>query len=154
MRVSFIRLQSILTEYILPTRKKRKKLKDQKCYIMPSLKECVFKKVLGVKEYNEEGKGYKSWKTIRRECRRVHGILLDDEAEMCGLVEDPDGQKIQLPLSMILTDLPKLSPPSKENADELTKMIKNQLHERPLLGREVEFSVRRKTKQNLNFKFR
>ena len=137
MRISFMRLESLVSRFT-----KRKKLRKRKCFIMPSLKESVFEKVLPVAEYNKEGSQFKSWERIRRECRRVHGIILDNQPELCGLVRDPDGQQLQLPMSMILKTLPKLSSPSSRNADELAQMVIAQLFEKPLLGHEMNFSVR------------
>jgi len=108
---------------------------------MPSLKECKLNKVLPVSEYNAAGSQYKPWQSIRRECRRVHGIILDDKPEICGLVTDPGGKQLQLPLSMILKNLPKISSPSHKSADEFSQMVIAQLEGKPLFNHEMSFTV-------------
>ena len=108
---------------------------------MPSLKVCRFIKGLPVAEYNTEGSLYKPWKSIRRECRRVHGIILDDKPEICGLVKDSDGKLLQLPLSMILQNLPKISSPSQKSADEFAQMVIGQLEGKPLFDHGMRFTV-------------
>ena len=131
-----MRLESLVSRFI-----KTKKLKKRKCYIMPSLKECKFNKVLPVSEYNSEGSQYKPWQSIRRECRRIHGFILDDKPEICGLVTDPGGNQLQLPLSMILKNLPKISSPSCKSADEFAQMVIAQLEGKPLFNYEMRFTV-------------
>jgi hypothetical protein len=136
MRIYYMRLESLVSRFI-----KTKKLKKRKCFIMPSLKECKLNKVLPVSEYNAAGSQYKPWQSIRRECRRVHGIILDDKPEICGLVTDPGGKQLQLPLSMILKNLPKISSPSHKSADEFSQMVIAQLEGKPLFNHEMSFTV-------------